>query len=198
VSLKRTEVFRTERLVVRLATVQDVDLIYDLWTDPRVMTYVGFPQGLRITREQIREQHLQRQGNAFQQLLVIELAESGQAVGHCKMAYPDEEGTVGPDVKLLPAFWGHKYGAEVWQGMVDYEFTHTDCDIVAGWPNVQNVASIKMMEATGAVRVDEGVYEFPEAMKAYTTPVHSYGYHLSRADWERRRKDPCDSTFPKA
>ena len=76
-------------------------------------------------------------------------------------------------------------GAEAWQAMVDYEFTHTDCDIVAGSPNVQNVASIKMMEAAGAVRVDEGVYEFPDSMKAYTTAVHCYGYHLARADWER-------------
>jgi len=185
VSLDRTIVFKTERLVVRLMTEQDVDLIYDLWTDPRVMTYVGFPKGLRITREQILERHLNTKKDAFEQLLIIELEKSGQAIGHCKMARPNEEGVVDPDVKLLPAFWGHKYGAEVWQAMVDYAFTHTDCQIVYGSPNVENAASIKMMEATGAVRVDESVYEFPEAMKAFTTPVHCYIYHLARADWER-------------
>ncbi|MBN1583505.1 MAG: GNAT family N-acetyltransferase [Anaerolineae bacterium] len=186
-SLDRTIVFKTERLAVRLMTEQDVDLIHDLWTDPRVMTYVGFPKGLRITREQILERHLNTKKDAFEQLLIIELEKSGQAIGHCKMARPNEESVVDPDVKLLPAFWGHKYGAEVWQAMVDYVFTHTDCQIVYGSPNVENVASIKMMEATGAVRVDESVYEFPEAMKAFTTTVHCYIYHLARADWERRK-----------
>jgi RimJ/RimL family protein N-acetyltransferase len=46
-------IFQTRRLHVRTATEVDVDLFYDLWTDPRVMTNVGFPSGLSISREEV-------------------------------------------------------------------------------------------------------------------------------------------------
>ncbi len=178
----RTIIFETVRLVVRLATVEDVDLIHDLWNDPRVMTYVGFPQGLRITRERLVEQYLA--GDEFQRPLIVELRETGQAIGQCKMERSNEDGVVEPDVKLLPAFWGHKYGVEAWKGLLAYEFAHTDCDAVVASPNVENIASIRMQKAAGAVCVDEGVYEFPESMRDYTIPVHYYVYRLSREVWE--------------
>jgi hypothetical protein len=51
---------------------------------------------------------------------------------------------------------------------------------------VANVASIKMIEAAGGVRVGEAVYEFPESMRDYTTPVHYYVYRVHREGWEQR------------
>jgi RimJ/RimL family protein N-acetyltransferase len=180
---EQTTIFETARLCVRLANVEDAVLIQALWNDPRVMTYVGFPHGLGITLDQLREQYLRREGDEFERLLVVELKETGQPIGQCKMERPNDEGLVGPDLKLLPAFWGHRYGAEAWKAMVAYEFTHTGCDAVDGSPNVENVASIKMMAGAGAVRIDEGVYEFPEPMRDLTLPVHYYVYRLSREDW---------------
>jgi RimJ/RimL family protein N-acetyltransferase len=180
-------VFETERLRVRIATADDVELFYDLWTDPRVMRHVGFPKGLRVTRSEL-EKRLANQGSSpFEQLLVVVLKATGETLGECKVGRPDEEGIAEPDVKLLPQFWGHKYGAETWQALVAYEFTHTDCAAVHGTPNVDNIASIKMQEAAGGVRIGEDVCQFPESMRDHTTPVHYYTYRVSRADWERDR-----------
>lgn len=180
-------VFETERLVVRSATEEDVELLYALWTNPQVMRNVGFPHGLRVTRCELRER-LSKQGTPeFEKLLVVELKATGQVIGECKLSYPDEEGIAEPDVKLLPEFWGHKYGVEVWRELVAYQFAHTNCDIVQATPNVDNVASVKMQEATGGVCIGEDVYQFPESMQAYTTPVHHYIYRVNRTDWERDR-----------
>jgi RimJ/RimL family protein N-acetyltransferase len=187
----------TERLVIRLATEEDVELFYALWTSPQVMVNVGFPQGLRITRDQIKDRLSEQEVSAFEQLLVVELKRTGQAIGECHLRRLEDEagqggpmgspiGVAEPDVKLLPAFWGRGYGTEVWGELVAYAFTHTDCDVVRGTPNVKNRASIKMQASAGAVRVGEDVYEFPESMRAYTTPVHCYVYQVHRADWERR------------
>jgi RimJ/RimL family protein N-acetyltransferase len=181
-------VFETERLTVRTATVEDVDLFYALWTDPRVMKNVGFPQGLRITKSELRERLAKQAASEFEQLLVIELRGVDEAIGTCHLAAPDEEGIVEPDIKLLPAFWGHKYGVEAWRGLVAYQFTHTDCVAVQATPNVANTASIKMQEATGGVRVGKRVYQFPEYMRAYTVPVHYYIYRVYRADWEQDQR----------
>ena len=183
---ERGEVFRTDRLAVRVATPGDADLILALWSDPRVMTYVGFPHGLRMTRERLEEQHLQRAGDEFDRLLVVELLETGEAIGQAKLSRPDEEGAAEPDLKLRPAFWGHGYGSEAWKALAGYEFQHTACQAVVGTPNVENTPSIRMQEAAGAVRVREGRYEFPESVRASTRPVHHYVYRLSRSDWERQ------------
>jgi [ribosomal protein S5]-alanine N-acetyltransferase len=189
-------VLETARLIVRPATVEDVKLYYDLWTNPQVMQYVGFPKGLRISRKEIAARiaaQMTRVGDlsydaeaVLDQLLVVVLKATGETIGECKLGAPDEEGVAEPDTKLLPAYWGHQYGTEVWQALVDYLFTHTDCVAVVGSPNVENVASIKMQEAAGGVRVDEGIYEFPEAMRAFTTPVHYYIYRVSRENWRRK------------
>ena len=184
---ERSVVFETERLIVRIATEDDVELFYALWTNPQVMKYVGFPQGIPLTLEGMKARPLEDTDTEFNRPLVVELKATGQAIGEGKLASPDEEGIAGPDCKLLPEFWGHKYGQEAWRALVDYEFTHTDCDVVLGTPNVENMASIKMQEAAGMVRTGEDVYEFPESMQAYTTPVHCYIYKITRAEWERRR-----------
>jgi len=181
-------VFETERLIVRAATVTDIDLFYALWTNPQVMTNVGFPQGLRITRSELKDRLLKQRGSEFEQLLVIELKVTGQAIGECKLSRPNnEEGIAEPDIKLLPAYWGHKYGLEVWRELVVYQFTHTDCDAIQTTPHVDNIASIKMQEAVGGVRVGEDVYHFPESMRDYTTSVHHYIYRVYRGDWQGNR-----------
>lgn len=178
-------IFDTERLLIRAATQQDIDLLYELWTDPRVMSYAGFPQGLRITREEIRQQVQKPLASEFGRVLMVEQKDTGQAIGQCIMHAPDEEGIAETDVKLQPAYWGHKYGVEVKRGLVAHLFAHTDCIAVQATPNVDNVASIKMQEAVGGVRVGEQVYEFPESMRDYTTPVHHYIYRVYRKDWEQ-------------
>lgn len=178
-------VFETERLRIRIATTEDVELFYALWTDPQVMKYVGFPQGLPVTRSELEERLSRQGGSEFEQLLVVEQKATGEAMGECKLSRPDEEGVAEPDVKLLPEFWGHKYGVEAWGALVAYEFAHTDCEAVHGTPNIENIASTKMQEAAGGVLLGEGVCHFPESMCDYTTPVHYYIYRVSRADWER-------------
>lgn len=183
-------VFATDRLVVRTATEDDVDLFYALWTNPRVMRNVGFPHGLSVTRRELEDRLSKQVDSEFDRLLVVELKAAGQAIGECKLSRPDEEGVAEPDIKLLPEFWGHKYGVELWRELVAYQFARTDCDIVQTTPNVDNIASVKMQEAVGGVRTGEAVYQFPEPMQGYTTPVHHHVYRVNRADWQQKRPSP--------
>ena len=186
--MNRSIVFRTERLQVRTATVEDAELLYELWRDPRLMANVGFPQGLRTTLSEI-ENIIQRPFESeFGQPLIVELTETGQPIGQCLMHLPNEEGIAETDIKLQPAHWGHRYGVEVKRGLVAHLFAHTDCVAVHATPNVENVASIKMQEAVGGVRIDEGVHEFPESMRQYTAPVHYYVYEVSRENWEQLQR----------
>lgn len=180
-----TRVFETGRLIVRTAAEEDVDLYHALWTNPQVMKNVGFPQGLRITHSEIKQMLSGGGSSEFDRLLVVELKDSGVTIGECKLTQPNEQGIAEPDIKLLPAYWGKGYGSECWKALVAYQFKHTDCQAVQTTPNVDNQAAIKLYEATGAQRVSEGVYHFPDSMREYTAPVHHYVYRLDRADWHR-------------
>ena len=180
-------IIETERLRIRLARPADAPLYHRLWNHPRVMINVGFPQGLRMTLEEIRAR-LENPGQTpFDARLAVILKATGEAIGECKLGAPDGEGISETDVKLFPEHWGHEYGVEIKRALVDYLFTQTDCSAIQATPNVKNVASIKMQEAVGAVRVGEGTFEFPETMRKWTAPVHHYVYRVSRSDWARRR-----------
>jgi len=189
-------IFTTTRLRIRkaLPSDEDTEMYFRLWTDGRVMANVGFPNGLRMTREKMR-QILESQGESeFNRLLVIERPSDGQQVGECKLGAPDENGIAETDVKLLPEYWGHAYGVEVKRGLLDYLFTHTDCQAVQATPNVKNIPSIRMQEAVGGVRTGESAYEFPENMREDTQPVHHYVYQVTRQAWEALpREQPSSS-----
>lgn len=185
--IQMTMVFETERLLVRRATAADADMFFALWNHPRVMGNVGFPQGLGLSLEEI-EIKLREQGpTVFDGRLVVILKTTGERLGEAALHRPNESGIAETDVKLLPQFWGHKFGVEVKRGLVEYLFRHTACTAVQATPNVHNVASIKMQEAVGGVRVGERVYEAPPGMEGYRTAVHAYIYHVRRADWEQSR-----------
>ena len=181
-------VIETPRLIIYLAVPDDASFIHSLWTDPRVMRNVGFPGVLRITEAEVREDIIRRGDSEFSQLLIIRLRQSGTAVGQCLMSPPNETGIAETDVKIVPTYWGQRFGVEIKQSLVDYLFTHTDCKVIQATPNVGNIASVKMQEAVGGVRVGESVFEFPESMREYTTPVRHYIYQVTRENWLRTRK----------
>ena len=180
-------IIETKRLKIRMATLDDVPFYYQLWTNPDVMKNVGFPQGLQITQEEIEAQ-IQRGGNQlFGHLLVVLLKENEEMIGECVMHPVNKEGIAETGIKLLPQYWGHKYGLEIKLALVDYLFAYTDCSAVQATPNVQNIASIKMQEAVGGKRIREELYEFPESMQSYTKPLRYYVYHVTRKDWIQRQ-----------
>jgi RimJ/RimL family protein N-acetyltransferase len=182
--------FETERLTVRTAEPDspDMDLIFDLWTDPRVMTPVGFPQGLPTSRSEIFALITSRAASVLSAILIVELTADSTPIGQCKLGELDEQGVSETDVKLQPQFWRQGFGTEIKRGMVDYLFTKSACQAVRATPNRDNIASQKMQEAVGAHRTGEGVCVFPESMRAYTVDVPHYIYMVYRKDWEQARQ----------
>ena len=183
-------IFETERLIVRKAAPlpHDINFLLKLWTTPEVMILVGFPNGLRITADDIRHQIENQSETEYDQTLVVILKTDRTPIGECKLGSPDDSGVSETDVKLLSEFWGHGYGKEIKQALVDYLFTHTNCNAVRATPNQANVASQKMQEAVGAVRITEGIYHFPPHMREYTVDVPHYVYELTRDTWMSRRQ----------
>lgn len=180
-------VFQTERLRIRKAMDcdADVEFFYRLWTNPEVMTMVGFPQGLRITCDEIRAMFERANDSEYNRRLEVEIITTGTPIGECKLGLPDDQGISETDVKLLPEYWANGYGTEIKRGLVDYLFRNTECKAVKATPNKNNIASQKMQEAVGGKQVAEGIFRFPEEMRDYTCDVPHYVYMVLREDWEK-------------
>jgi ribosomal-protein-alanine N-acetyltransferase len=179
----------TDRLMIRpaVALPDDIDFLYRLWTNHEVMRFVGFPQGLHTSREQIRAQLERYSGSPFDRVLLACLSEKNTPIGECKLGSADDKHIASTDLKLLPRFWGRGYGKEIKRALVDYLFTHTDCIGIRATPNKLNTPSIRMQEAVGGHPVGEGHHRFPDRMKAYTVEVHYIEYVVSRDTWEKLR-----------
>ncbi len=178
-------VFTTSRLRVRLAVPdsRDLDFLCNLWNDPRVMRFVGFPQGLDITSGQLEEQLTVDREDPFDRVLMVEMKGTGEVIGQCKLGSSNQEGVAHTDVKLKPEFQGRGYGTEIKQALLDYQFTHTDCVAVEGSPNKMNAASIRMQEKVGGVVVKEGVFKAPEECAVPRCDVPYFLYHVTREAW---------------
>jgi RimJ/RimL family protein N-acetyltransferase len=165
----------------------DVAFFLKLWTTPQVMIFVGFPNGLRITADDISRQIADQPPSEYGQALIITRKSDAAPIGECKLDLPDDSGVSETDVKLLPEYWGHGYGREIKQALVDYLFTNTNCGAVRATPNRNNIASQKMQEAVGAKRISEGTYHFPPHMREFTVDVPYIVYELTRETWRSRR-----------
>ncbi|MCD4819005.1 MAG: GNAT family N-acetyltransferase [Candidatus Cloacimonetes bacterium] len=179
-------IFETKRLKVRKAEIIDVEMYSRLWNSPKVMYNVGFPQGLNISSEKIAEIIGNNDETEFNQSLVVIEKSSGKSIGECKLGLPNGEGISSTDVKLFPEFWGNGYGKEIKNALCLYLFSNTSAKIVKADPNVKNIASQKMQEACGGVRVDKSTYHFPEKMKDFTEDVHSIIYHIHKKKWLKK------------
>jgi len=114
-------IIETERLTIRRSTTDDNDIVlfYSIWTNPKVMVNVGFPNGLNISRDNIINQLENQNDSELDTRLIVILKKTSELIGECKLGTPDKEGISETDVKLLPQFWGHKYGVEIKQALVD-------------------------------------------------------------------------------
>ena len=177
--------FQTKRLIIRTATKDDAVFIADLWNNPQVMKYVGFPDGIDTTPQKIAAVIKKEKHTLFDCILIITLKD-GTPIGNTAIGSIDEKGITETDMKIAPLYWGESYGKETKQGLVNYIFSHTDAQIVQATPNKHNIASIKMQEYVGAQPVNEDIFTFPEDMKEYTISIPYITYHLTREDWKRR------------
>lgn len=174
----------TKRLIIRSVTVEDATFIADLWNNPKVMRFVGFPMGLNISRQKV----IKTIESANEVSLLTVTLRDGERIGNAKIGDIDENGIIETDVKLKPGLWGKGYGKEIKKALVDYIFQHTKAEVIQATPNIQNIASIKMQEYVNAKPAGEGVFEFPENMKDHTCPVNYIVYQINRKDWEKNNK----------
>ena len=173
-------------MLARLARAEKRDLrfLVELWNDPAVMTSVGFPDGLGVDEDIVREQVEADGLGLLGGVLIVETLD-GARIGQARLGPLDADGVCETDLKLLPGAQKHGFALELKRAMLRFLFENTRCTCVRTTPLQDNLASIRLQERVHARRVAQDVWHFDEDPGQ---PRPYWVYELRREDWLRSEK----------
>jgi len=179
----------TERMVLRRFTMDDVDALLALDSDPEVRRFVE--DGEPVTREEAANsiEHFlddYRRSDLFGFWAAIEKS-SGQFLGwfHFRPRHdrPDDEPELG--YRLVSAAWGRGLATEGSRALIDKGFDSPLVTRVVAEAMAVHVASRRVMERSGMRLVRSFVADWPVRI-----PGDEHGdveYAITRDEWEAAR-----------
>ncbi|GGG51155.1 GNAT family N-acetyltransferase [Epilithonimonas arachidiradicis] len=145
----------TERLTLRKITIDDVDNIFQLDSNPAVMKYVGVPPVINKQESAKMVENIinQYEKNGTGRLAVIE-KESNQFIGWSGIKLLTEEVNGFKNVyelgyRFLPKFWGKGYATESAIASLDLGFNQLNADKIYAYADVENESSNYILTKLG-------------------------------------------------
>ncbi len=148
----QTTVLETERLILRLLTMEDLDDLYALYRDPEIRQY--FPEGT-LTYEETREElewiievYYGKYGYG---LWATIHKGAGEFIGRCGLLPWTIEGRQEVEVAYLldKRYWGQGLATEAARGIVQYGFEQLGLSRIICLPEPENEASRRVAEKIG-------------------------------------------------
>ena len=164
----------TARLRMRPFTLEDLDGLWRIASDPEVMRHIG--DGLPFTRDETLA-NLTKIIEVFKRRgygrWALEKKDGGELIGYCGLGYGIEE--VGVEVVYLLAReeWGKGIATEAGAASLRYGFETLGCNSIAAVTRPNNWRSRRVMERLGMSFERAAFY-------------HGYScvcYRLAREDW---------------
>jgi len=182
----------TERLNLRPLSKDDLALALDLFTDERVMRYVGEVETPELIRRELPI-WCQRAGGGAIGIWATYEKETGVAVGSAILLpmpvelddtdwslmgtddMPDAEIEVG--YLLKPDMWGKGYATELCERLLDFGFENTDLEEIVAVTDLENDASRRVLTKSGMREHGK--------RRAYATETTDF--RMTRAQWTARQ-----------
>lgn len=147
---KPNVILETDRLLLRYQTIDDVEPLIKLWTDPNVTEHSGGPRDADWLKDEFENTALEPTKYEYDLWPVIEKS-SGKLVGHCGYLDKDIEGKVEIEINyyLLPSSWGKGYATEVSKALISYAFSNMGLDRLIALIKPENENSAKVVGKIG-------------------------------------------------
>ena len=149
----------TERLILRPFTDADIEPMYQIISAKDVMRY--FPPGPPITRQRAEKmvQSIQRHWEEYEYgLWAWTLREGGQLMGRVGLQRIPETGEMEVDFILGRDFWSQGYATEAGRASLRFAMDHLDPEFIVGIVHPENIASQRVLEKIGLLRVERTRY----------------------------------------
>jgi RimJ/RimL family protein N-acetyltransferase len=175
---------QTDRLLLRYADEDDVELLYELNSDPEVTRYlIARP----LPRERIEADVLPNflagpDGAAPRYWIAVEKA-SGAAIGGFALDTPTDgppgEGELG--YRLKRSAWGKGYASEGARALIETGFRDFGLDRIWGQTMAVNLGSRRVMEKAGLTNVRTFHLEWDDPIEGVEQGEVEYA--VTRAEW---------------
>lgn len=148
----------TARLALRRITLDDADLMLEIWNDPAFVRYVG-DRGIRTpdqARMAIHDGALRLYSDFGFGPYCMVLKADGARIGICGLFQRDN--LEHPDIgfAVLPEYCGGGYAGEAAKSVVAYARDDLDIPVLTAIVSPENTASIGLIEKLG-FRYDRGI-----------------------------------------
>ena len=150
--------FETERLKARRLIIEDLQAFHEMQGNPKVMRYIA---GKEKTFEENKEElikWIKRYESVDNALRVMAAAckESNELIGTCAVI-GNGKGEYEIGYRLLEKYWSNGHGEEILKGLLKYCLETMHLNSVDAYVDMDNVASVRLLEKAGFTRVDESV-----------------------------------------
>lgn len=161
---------------LRLTGEADLENVRKLWASPEVMRYVGFPEGLQKTIEQMHRWLPWVQQPPVRQHYSV----YAHGVGYCGESFydVDETGLACMDIKLLPCARGKGIGYTALSYALDQAFRVGKAERAYVDPNPENRKALSLYASLGFL---------PAVRPAHLEPWESLYFEMTADVWETRR-----------
>ena len=139
---------QTERLRLRLFTLADVQIMFELNSDPEIIKYAEATpaRDLQEARQRLEQGPLADYEKYGYGRFAVELKETGNVIGFCGIKYLPEIDLPEVGYRYLKEYWGRGIGTEA--ARVCVEFARDDLKI-------KKLIALILPENTGSIKVAE-------------------------------------------
>jgi RimJ/RimL family protein N-acetyltransferase len=146
-----SKILETERLIIRQLSVEDAPFIFELVNEPSWLRFIGDKKVRTIddARNYILNGPIESyERNGFG-LYLIELKETGAALGICGLIKRETLKDVDIGFAFLPKFWGKGYAVEAGAAVIELGKTAFGLRRIVAITSPDNHSSIKVLERLG-------------------------------------------------
>ncbi len=144
----------TERLRLRLFNYEDIQIMFELGSDPEIIRYAENEplKDLQEARRRLEEGPLSDYEKYGYGRFAVELKETGKVIGFCGIKYIEEIDLPEVGYRYLTEYWGRGIGTEAARACV--EFARDDLKIrkLVAMIIPENTASIRVAEKLGMTK----------------------------------------------
>lgn len=162
----------TERLRLRLFNYDDIQIMFELGTDPEIIRYAE-PEPLKDlqeARQRLEEGPLSDYEKHGYGRFAVELKETGKVIGFCGIKYIEEIDLPEVGYRYLTEYWGRGIATEAARACV--EFARDDLKIkkLVALIIPENTASIRVAEKLGMTKgplihvYDEDAFQYEKML----------------------------------
>ncbi|MFT4180838.1 MAG: GNAT family N-acetyltransferase [Rhizobium sp.] len=182
----------TDRLIIRNWHEADRDLAYEINSDEAVMEFFPFRRD-RAEADAFFDRVQSMIAETGLGPYVLELKESGEAIGYCLLMRTDHlepfvpTGTIEIGWRLVAGQWGKGLVTEAARALLAHGFGKLGLDHIVSFAVHNNVRSTAVMERIGMHRVENGDFDHPNVPDTHPHLQRHVLYRLTAAEWRSTR-----------